>query len=164
MDEDPNVSTDSTAKYMVLGVLVELRDYPRWGIADSEIEHLALFNKDIKRVRQFLNRSRIIPNFRPPMRNIPPMNIQQIDVISLQLLQTVCDRDVKTLGRVARVIHVNRMILPTHLIRGSKLCSEHNFSPIAAFLHPLPNPQFTLFVLIPICRLTSTCFLMELHQ
>jgi hypothetical protein len=78
------------------------------------------------------------------------MDIQQIDVISFQFLQTVLDGDMETFTRVAGVIGMNGKLLPITLVGTSKLCSEDNLGSIAAFLHPFADENLTLFILIAV--------------
>jgi len=65
------------------------------------------------------------------------MNIHEIDVVGLQFPQTVFDGNVKTLGRVTRVIDLNRVLLPVRLVRRRVFGGKNNVMSIPAFDHPL---------------------------
>jgi hypothetical protein len=78
------------------------------------------------------------------------MDIQQIDVISLQFPQTVLDRHMETFTRVAGIIGMNRKLLPITFVGTGVLCSEDNLGSIPAFLHPLADENLTLLVLIAV--------------
>jgi hypothetical protein len=141
------------AKAVVFGVLIELRYDPCRCVGDGEIQDFSLFYEIVERVSQFLDRSCIIPwtlLLRSDKGYIPPMNVQDVDIVGPQFFQTVVDRDSKALGGVSSVIDVNGILLPAALIGRGELGSENNLTSIASLFHPFSNPRFALPTLITI--------------
>ena len=80
------------------------------------------------------------------------MQIQNINVIRLQLLQTIPHTDMQTLRMVSTPIRrLPLPLLPTPIIR-RKLRREDNMVAIPALGHPLADPGLALLVLVVVRR------------
>ena len=87
-----------------------------------------------------------------PTRPVPPMQIQNINVIRLQLPQTIPHTDMQTLRMVPTPIRrLPLPFLPTPVIR-SKLRREDNMVPVPALGHPFPDPGLRLLILVIVGR------------
>jgi hypothetical protein len=76
------------------------------------------------------------------------MQIKQIDIICLQLLQTVPNTHVDILPLVPLIIHSFAFAnLPATII-GCELRRNNHEVAVVALLHPPPNPFFRLLVLV----------------
>ena len=62
--------------------IITLDNDPCWSIADTKVEYFAIHHHGMKAVHELLDRS----------GKVPPMHVEQIDVISLKLLQAVFNR------------------------------------------------------------------------
>ena len=79
------------SKAMETGVVVALYNDPGGSVADAEIDDLASHYKLMQTIHKFRDGS----------SEVPPMKIEQIDVVSLQLFETGFDRYPQALGVVA---------------------------------------------------------------
>ena len=85
-------------------------------------------------------------------RPIPPMQVQNIDILRLQLPQTIPHTNMQTLRMIPTPIRRLALpLLPTPIIRG-KLRRKDNMVPIAPFRHPLTKPRLALLVLVVVGR------------
>jgi hypothetical protein len=122
--------------------LIRLTHNPSRRIAHPQIQNLATAYQLIKTLHQL----------RHTRRKIPPMHIQQIDVVGLQFLKTGLDRHAHRFRAVAREVDA---LAGAGVARvgetGCEFCGEDDFGAVGARGHPFSDPCFGFFVLIIVC-------------
>jgi hypothetical protein len=84
-------------------------------VADAQVQHFALFNNSIKRVHDLLNAS----------GPVPPVDIQDVDPVGLELLQRVAKRDVeRTLVVAGGIERAETLALLIADVVGGEFCSD----------------------------------------
>lgn len=126
---------------------VAFHHHPSWSVADAEIQHLPTSNHMVQRVHDLRHGS----------RKIPGMNPEQVDIISLQPLQTRFQRKLQVLARIASKIASH---LAPELGRASELGSQNNLISIATLRHPLANPLLGLAELVQVGRVDEVAALL----
>ena len=76
---------------MVAGILVGLCYNPGWSIADPEVEDFALLDHGVQALHELRDRG----------CKVPPMHIEHVNVVRLQLVQRISERDVERFATVA---------------------------------------------------------------
>lgn len=79
---------------------------------------------------------------------IPPVDVEQVDVISLQLLQTGINGDSQTLRVVALEVGLDLLVGADSAISGRKFGGNHHLIAILALLHPLADPGLGFLALV----------------
>jgi len=126
---------------MTLLTFVGFADNPGGRVADSEVQDLSRVDNGIERLHQLRNRC----------REVPPVHVQQIDVISLKLLEGCLKRDAERLRAVTSVIDtLSRRVVGVREA-GGKLGGDDHFMAYASLLHPLADPGLGLLVLVVVC-------------
>jgi hypothetical protein len=80
--------------------------------------------------------------------DVPPMEIQHIDIARPKLLQAFLDTKVERFRVVARVIAVHRIWLGGSGITSGELRCHHHLVPHAVLFHPLANIFLALLILV----------------
>ena len=99
---------------MITGILVRLRHDPRRRVRDAEIEDLALVGGRVERLHDFGDRRRVVP----------PVDVEDVDVVGLELLQTGVQADEQGLAVVASVVGLQGLGVGTDLEAGRILQSS----------------------------------------
>lgn len=101
--------------------------------------HFTSHHKIIERMHQFWDSCRVVP----------PVEIKYIDIIRLELLQTVVETFLHALRPSPSPIALTPILLPViELVGTAILRSYHQTIPIVARSHPFTQPYLGLFVLI----------------
>lgn len=142
-------------------VVVGLDDHPRWRVRHTQVEHLAGGDQRVQAVHDLLDGG----------GEVPPVHVQQVDVVGAQLLQAAVDGDVHALDRVAdkvgldgllvavggakagRILSCDAATVPVNLCMSSVVWSLnlHHLISVATLLHPLAQPFFRLLGLVVVC-------------
>lgn len=78
-------------KTVVSGILVGLGNNPSRRIRDSQVQDLTLGNEVVETLHEL----------RDGGREVPPVHVEQVDVVRLQLLQACLHRSTHALGAIA---------------------------------------------------------------
>ena len=95
---------------MVARVLIGLGHHPCRSVRDAEVEDLAGCDDVVEGLHQLGNGS----------RELPPVDVEQVDVVSLKLLERIGQRSVEGLGMVAGEVD----LVLDRLVRGLVASSE----------------------------------------
>lgn len=68
---------------MVAGVLIRFADDPGWGIAHAEVENFPSSDDVVEGLHEFGNRG----------GKVPPVDVEEVDVVCLEFLQTRFEGD-----------------------------------------------------------------------
>ena len=101
------------------GVRVRFRHYPCGRVGDAEVEHLALRDEVVQAVHHLLDAASVVP----------PVHVENVDVVRAQLLQRIFNRDVHRLEVVARVVRLLRDVILSTLVVRSVLCTRIASAP-----------------------------------
>ena len=124
---------------MVARVLVGLGDDPGWGVGDAEVEDFAGGDEVVEALHELLHRGGVVP----------PVHVQQVDVVGLQLGQAGRERQAQRLGAVAAVVGLDEAVVAAvHVVVGGELGGQHDLVAIATRGHPLAHPLLRLLVLV----------------
>ena len=123
---------------VVEGVGVGCGDDPGWGVRYPEVEDLALFDEDVKRVHDLADRGGVIP----------PVDVEDVDVVSLEFLERLMDAHEERFLGVAQVVGAFALADGVGAVVGCVLCGEDDLVPVVAGGHPLADPGFGFFVLV----------------
>lgn len=85
------------------GIRVRLRDDPRWGVRDAEVEHLALRDERVQAVHDLFDAGHIVP----------PVEVEDVDVVGAQLLEGCLEGVVQGFGAAT---DVRGLLLPFGLV------------------------------------------------
>ena len=129
----PQALVDAELRQAVVArVLVRLADDPGRGVADAEVEHFARCDDVVQRLHEF----------RDGGRGVPPVQVQHVDVVRLQLFQARVQRHFQTLPVVALVVGLHRLDCPIGVwVACGELRGQHDLVPVASLLHPLADPD-----------------------
>jgi hypothetical protein len=126
---------------MLASVVVGLDHNPGRCIRDTKVEDLALSNQGVETMHDFLN----------TRSEVPPMNVQQINIISTQLLQRTVDRNVHGLEGIADKVRLKGLCITRVTAVSSGVFGGNNHLIAVSFLlHPLANPLLRFFALISV--------------
>ena len=122
--------------------LVCFADDPSRRVTDTQVQHFAALHHVVQALHQFWDRC----------RKVPPVDVEQIDVIRLQFLQASFQGNVQRLGRVTSVVDALAWRRFPRIRKASgELCGQHNLVANVARSHPLPDPRFRFFALVVVC-------------
>jgi hypothetical protein len=135
-------------------------DDVRGCIADSQVQDLALLHNSIKGVHDLLNAG----------SPVPPVDVQDVDPVGLELLQRVAQRDVEGASVVAGSVEGSETLAflvadvvggelggDDHLIstgkrdksaKNTQTNNAESHEPVTTLFHPLADPQLRLVVLV----------------
>jgi hypothetical protein len=133
-------------------VVISLDHNPGRCIGDSEVQHFASINQGIESMHDFLD----------TCGKVPPVNVEEVNVIGAELLQRAIDRDVHGLERVADKVRLKRFhissmaavscgILGCHSVTRMSGCLAlkrkgvyhlHHLIAVLPLLHPFTKPFF----------------------
>lgn len=116
---------------VIAGVLVGFADDPGRGVADSQVEDLPCGDEMVQRLHDLWDGS----------CEIPPMDVQYINVGRLQVLQASLDGNPQALGVITLVVGFDVLL---ELEAGGVLGSNDHLIAVPAFGHPLTDPGLTL--------------------
>ena len=122
---------------LLTGVLVCLADDPGGGVADAEVEDFSRRDDVVERVHELGDRSGVVP----------PVDVEQVDVARLEFLEAGLERDVQTLGVVARVVLLE-FDRSGRRIGGGKFRREDDLVAVLAGFHPFAEPFLRFFHLV----------------
>jgi hypothetical protein len=126
---------------MSASVVVGLDYNPGGCVRDTKVEDLALSNQGIESMHDFLNTG----------SEVPPMNVQQINVIGTKFLQRTVDRDMHGLEGVADKVRLKGLsIASVTAVSSGVFGGDDHLIAVSLLLHPLANPFLGLFALISI--------------
>ena len=111
---------------------------PGGRVGDAEIHDFALFDEDVKSVHDLFDRAAVIP----------PVEVEDIDVIGLELFEGVTKGEVHGLLVVARIVWGDCLANFVVAVRSGEFGGENYAVPDLAGSHPFADPGFGLFVLI----------------
>jgi hypothetical protein len=122
--------------------LISLTNNPSRRITNPQIQHLPTRHQLIQALH----------HLRHARREIPPMHIQQVDVIRLQFLQARLDAHAQRFRVVARVVY----FLPGRVVHGvgeagGEFCREDDLVAVFATGEPFADPALGFFVLVVVC-------------
>jgi hypothetical protein len=88
---------------------------------------------------------------------VPPVHVQQINVVRLHLLEGGFERHVKGLGRVAGIVDAKpRAIFVRRVgVAGRKLGGEDDLVTHIPLLHPFADPGLGFFILVVVGSVNS---------
>jgi hypothetical protein len=123
---------------MIPRVLIRLRHNPRRRIRDAQIQHLARLNHIVQRQHNFLDTGRVLP----------PVNVEDIDIVSLESPQRVLQTETHGFGAVAGIVGLDLDALVRDLERRGVLRCDHHLIPNPASGHPFTDQLFGVAVLV----------------
>lgn len=101
---------------MVAGVLVGLRNDPGRRVRDAQVQDLSLSDEGVETLHEL----------RDGAGEVPPVDIEKIDVVGLQLLQACVHRGVEALGAIASEVgHLETVSQAQALRDSTRLVSLH---------------------------------------
>jgi hypothetical protein len=131
---------------MSASVVVGLDYNPGGCVRDTKVEDLALSNQGIETMHDFLNTG----------SEVPPMNVQQINVIGTKFLQRTVDRDMHGLEGVADKVGLKGLcIASVAAVPSGVFGGNDHLIAVSLLLHPLANPLLGLFALISISSINK---------
>jgi hypothetical protein len=123
---------------MVSLTLIRLTDDPGRRVADAQVQHLTGIDYAVEGLHKLRN----------ARREVPPMNIEDIYVIGLELLERRFERNTERLSAVTTMVD----LLTWGVVRVREACGElggqDNLVAYATLLHPLADPGLRLLVLV----------------
>jgi len=109
-----------------------------------------------------------IHNFLDAGRVVPPVEIENVDVIRAKLLQGRFDGEMQRLGAVSDIMRLLRNFLrcSTTLPRRGVFSSDYHLIAVLTLLHPFSNEQFRGLVLVIVGRIdkVATGFVERVEQ
>jgi hypothetical protein len=122
-------------------VSVGRRDDVSGCVADSQVQDFALLDDGVERVHDLLDAG----------GPVPPVQVQDVDPLGVELLERVAERDVQGALMVAgRVDGAQTFaLLVADVVAGELGCDDHLVS-VATLLHPLADPELGFVVLVVI--------------
>ena len=135
---------DEGAEAVVAGVLVGFGDDPGGGVGDGEVEDLALVADGVEGAHELGDAG----------GEVPPVDVEDVDVVGLQLLEAVAEGEVQGFGVVADGVGVDEVVvaLVVGVAAGVLGCYDHLVAEPRAGCHPLPDPHLGLLVLVIVGR------------
>ena len=120
--------------------MIRLADHPGRRITNTQVQDLAPLHHMVQALHDLWD----------ARGEVPPMQIQHIYVVRLQLLERGFERDVQGLGRVAGIVD----LLAGNVFAGGvgeagrEFGGEDNLIANVPGLHPLANPGFGFSILV----------------
>lgn len=138
---------------VITRVLVGLRNDPGRCVTDTEIEHLALCDEVVQALH----------DLRDGSGEVPPVNVQQVNVVCLELSQRSLNRDLERFRVLALVIdHPFWRVWSTRIrVRGGVFGRDNHLLAVLARLHPLADPFLRFLALVVVRRVdeVAACML-----
>lgn len=122
---------------VIASVLVGLADDPRRSVADAEVDDFPSGDHVVQRLHELGDGG----------CEVPPMDIEQINVVRLQLLQACLERDLQALCVVALEIDLDGGA-GAEADAGGEFGRDDHLIPVLAPGHPFADPGLALFVLV----------------
>ena len=130
---------DELAQAMVAGVLVGLAHHPGGGVGDAEVEHFALADDVVEALHELGDAD----------GEVPPVHIENIQVVGLQLLQAVAEGEMQGFGAVAGEVAVDDFTMAAVVgVAGGELGGDDHLVAQAAGGHPFADPLLRLLGLV----------------
>jgi hypothetical protein len=108
-------------------------------IADAQVQDLALLDDGVERVHELLDAG----------GPVPPVDVQDVDPLGVELLERVAQRDVQGALVVAGGVDgAEAFALFVADVVAGELCGDDHFVAVAALFHPLADPELGLVVLV----------------
>ena len=146
----PALIDDELAQPVVARVLVGLADDPRGRVADAEVEDLAGADEVVERLHELGDGG----------GEVPPVDVQQIDIVGPQLLEAVAHGEVQRLGRVADEVGVEGGVVAlVGAPGGGELGGDDHLVAHAALREPFADPLLGLLVLVVVGRVDEVAAL-----
>lgn len=118
--------------------MVGLAYNPSRRVAYTEIQNLAPLHHVVERLHQL----------RDACGEVPPVDVEQVNIVGLKLLERSLKRQMERLRRVAREVGCHARPGLGIRVQRRELCGNDHLSTAAALLHPLTDPGLGLFVLV----------------
>ena len=116
---------------MITCVLVGFGYYVGGEIGGTEVEDFALAAEVVKAEHYFGDAG----------REVPPMHVEDVDVVCLEFLKGVADREVQGFAAVAAEVARDVLVEPfVGLVVGGVLRCEHDLVTVPAGGHPFAEP------------------------
>lgn len=138
------------AQAVAARVLVCLGHDPGGRVRDAQVEHLAGGDEVVEGLHQL----------RDGRGEVPPVHVQQVDVVGLELLEAGLDRRVQALGAVAVEVDDDFLVAEAGVEVGRVLGGDDHLVADAAFLHPLADPLLRLLILVVVGRVDEVAALL----
>ena len=135
----PALIDDELAQSMIAGVLVGFAHHPGGRVGDAEVEHFALAHDIVEALHELGDAD----------GEVPPVHVQDVQVVGLQLLQAVAEGDVQGFGPVAAEVAVDDVVVASIVgVAGGEFGSDDHLVAQAAGGHPLADPHLGLLRLV----------------
>lgn len=122
---------------VVARVLVCFGDDPGRGVADAEVEDFAGGDHVVEGLHEFGDGG----------GEVPPVDVEDVDVGGLEFLQAGFERDFQAFGMVALVVDFDAGV-DAEAETGGEFGGDDHFVAVLAAGHPFTDPGFALFVLV----------------
>ena len=130
---------DELAQAVVAGVLVGFAHDPGGGVGDAEVEHFGLADDVVEALHELGDAD----------GEVPPVHIENVQVVGLEFLQAVAEGDVQGFGAVAGEVAVDDVVVaPVVGVAGGEFGGDDHLVAQAAGGHPLADPLFGLLILV----------------
>lgn len=125
-------------------VFVSLDNNPSRCIRNTKVKNLASSNQSIESMHNLLNTG----------SEIPPMHVEQVDVIRTHLLQRTVYRDMHRLEGVADKVGLKGLCITSMAaVSGRVFGGNDHLVAVSFLLHPFADPFFGFFALVCVCSI-----------